>query len=78
MSRKDFDLTPEEKAAIRDLKKLAQKWPKSLWLYSGAGSLFVLRTTPEGEHAMTKHGGVDPAFVVESLGTSIPNDGGDW
>lgn len=74
----DFDLTPEEQAAIRELKKLAKKWPKSLWLFSGSGSLHVLRTTPEGEHAMTRRGGVDPEYVVADLGSTIPNDGGDW
>ena len=30
-----IDLNDEEKKAIRALKRVAKKWPKSLWLFLG-------------------------------------------
>jgi hypothetical protein len=70
-------LTVEEKKAIAELKKLAPKWPKSLWLYSASGSLHVMKLNENGEHAMTIDGGADSEYIVESI-RGIDNDGGDW
>jgi len=76
-----FDLTPEEKSAIRTLRALEKKWPPSLWLFSASGTLCVMRCK-DGEHAMkpldnsNNGGGVDPDFIVNTI--NIPNDGGDW
>jgi hypothetical protein len=60
--------TPEEERAIRSLQRLADRWPRSLTLFSAAGSLFVLPT----DH--------DPGrlhrFQAERI-SGIPNDGGD-
>lgn len=70
------ELTPEEKRAIAGLKRIAKKWPKTLWLFSASGTLCVMRTDDDGERAHTRGAGVDPDFVVETI--QIPNDGGDW
>lgn len=69
-------LTPEEKRAVATMQRLARRWPQSLWLFSGNGSLGVLRCGAHGERVMTEHGGVDPAYCIATI--DIPNDGGDW
>lgn len=76
MSEIDLTPTPEERRAIASLKRLAKRWPKSLWLFSTSGSLHVMRRGPDGGHAHKSHGGVDPDYVLATI--DIPNDGGDW
>jgi hypothetical protein len=71
-----FDLTADEKAAIAKLRRLANTWPATLWLFSGAGKLCVMRRDGNGERAATDGGGVDPDYVITTI--DIPNDGGDW
>ena len=70
--------TPEEKKAIASLKRLAKKWPKSLWLFSASGTLNVMRANEDGGAICTqgKYSGVDPDYILASI--DIPNDGGDW
>lgn len=81
------DLTKEEAAAVRALHRLAKKWPKSLWLFSAAGTLYVMKrdangnrvTKPDvhwmgrGEHSSEV---VDDKASVATI--NIPNDGGDF
>lgn len=76
-------LTTEEKTAIKALQRLAKKWPKSLWLYSAAGSLHVMRRREDGAPAGTTfkargsdYGGVAPEFIAATI--KIANDCGDW
>ena len=69
--------TKEERNAINTLKRLAKRWPKSLWLFSASGSLCVMRKGPDGEHVMGQFGGVDPNYELDSI-SGIDNDGGDW
>lgn len=69
-------LTKEETAAINTLKRLAKKWPKSLWLYSASGTLWVMRHDENGEKAMNHLSGFDGDAAITSI--DIPNDGGDW
>lgn len=69
-------LTDEEEKAIKALKKVALKWPKTLWLFSASGTLTVMKHGAGGEHAVTNNGAVDPNFVVDTV--DIENDGGDW
>jgi len=71
----DFDLTKEEKNAIATLKRLAKRWPKSLWLFANR-ELTVLRRNEDGEQAMTPSGRVDQDYVVETI--DLPADGGGW
>jgi hypothetical protein len=68
--------TPEEDRAIRSLKRLAKKWPKSLWLFSASGRLHVMRCDENGQAVMTKNGGSDPDYSITTI--NIKNDGGDW
>jgi hypothetical protein len=70
------ELTPDERAAIKALKRVAACWPNSLWLFSASGSLNVMRKGADGEHVQTPSGGVDPAYSVDRI--DIENDGGDW
>jgi hypothetical protein len=58
-------ITPEEAAALRSLKRLATKWPKSLRLFSWSGSLHV-----------TKRNSNDIDASIATI-SNIPNDGGD-
>ena len=64
-----------EDQAVAALKKLAKRWPKTLWLWSASGSLHVMRLQ-DGTRAMNDVGGVDDHYRLASI--EIPNDGGDW
>ncbi len=69
-------LNKAERAAYEKLKELEAIWPDSLWLFSAAGSLWLMKKL-RGECVMTDYGGFDQARVVgESI--VIENDGGDW
>lgn len=70
------DLTQEEKAAISALKRLAKRWPESLWLFSASGTLTVMRCGEGGEHVKNELGGMDQDYCLDTI--DIPNDGGDW
>lgn len=66
----------EERKAIASLKRLAKKWPESLWLFSASGSLCVMKALPDGGRAHTNDGGFHPDFCLDKI--NISNDGGDW
>ena len=68
--------TQEERRAISAMKRLASKWPKTLWLFSASGDLCVMRCGTNGERVYTADGGVDSAYKLDQV--DIPNDGGDW
>ena len=68
--------TLEEQKAIDALKRLAKKWPSSLWLFSASGTLHVMRKGSDDEHVVLRHGGVDPDYSLATV--KIENDGGDW
>ena len=68
-------ITKKEQHCIDMLKKLALKWPKTLWLYSASGSLNIIKTNEEGNRA-SREDGVDQKYVVDII--DISNDGGDW
>lgn len=65
-----------EKQAIAALKRLAKKWPKTLWLFAAPGGLHVMRRGDDGDHVRRKNDSIDPEYILESI--DIPNDGGDW
>ena len=60
-------LTEDEERAVRSLKRVAKRWPRSLMLYSRSGTLEV--------HHLTNQ----PCNEAEPLDTiyGITNDGGD-
>lgn len=68
-------LTAEEKQAIAALKKLAKTWPKSLWLFSGSGTLCIMKKVGR-RRKMNDQGRVDQDCIAASI--AIENDGGDW
>jgi hypothetical protein len=71
MDEFDLDsLTLEEHQAIRKLELLAKRWPKSLWLYSASGTLYVMRCGEDDPRS------TEQKYAVISI--NIPNDGGDW
>jgi len=72
----DFELTKEEKDAVNTLKRLAKKWPDTLWLFSGSSTLWVMKNGPDGRPVMTSNGGYDQNYSVAEI--KIENDGGDW
>lgn len=75
-------LSVEEQKAIAALKRLAKRWPKTLWLASMSGTLSVMALGPTGEreyHPVTPDGcggGLNAAYRIDII--DIPNDGGDW
>jgi len=72
--------TEEEAKWIRAFKRLAKKCPDSLWLFSGSGTLYVMRKNESGHHAIdgpaSSRGGVDQDYILDHV--DIENDGGDW
>lgn len=70
------ELSKEEKRAINALERIAKKWPKSLWLYSGSGSLCVMKKAEGNNRAMNENGGVCQEHIITTI--KIENDGGDW
>jgi len=71
-----IECSDEEQRAINSLKRVAKKWPKTLWLFSASGTLWVMKRGLEGERVKNRDGGVDKDYIIESI--DIPNDGGDW
>ena len=71
------EITEEERKAIASLKRLAKKWPDSLWLFSASGTLCVMKYDEDGRRAVTSVGGVDQNYCVDTV-DGITNDGGDW
>jgi len=69
-------LSHVEQQAVENLLEVAMRWPKSLWLFSAAGTLFVMKKNSQGERVMKASGGVDQGQVVGKV--PIENDGGDW
>lgn len=69
-------LNNEERKAVATLQRLSKKWPKSLWLFSGSGSLCVMKKNDKGERALSDTDGMCPEHVVAKI--DIENDGGDW
>lgn len=68
--------TKQEAQAINALKRIAEKWPSTLWLFSASGTLCVMRRNTNGGQAMKNNGGVDSDYILDQI--DIPNDGGDW
>lgn len=69
-------MTDEERRAVASLKRLAKKWPKSLTLFSAAGSLIVIRTGTERGAGSGSGEVLSPDDVLAYI-DGIPNDGGD-
>lgn len=67
--------TKAELKWIEEFKKLAKRCPKNLWLFSGSGSLCVMKY-PEDMNTMNESGGVNPENIIDIV--EIKNDGGDW
>lgn len=70
-----MNITRKEQTAIDKLQALAKEWPDSLWIFSGAGTLWVMKKK-NGKPMYTRKGGVDPDYQVDRV--PIDNDGGDW
>ncbi len=69
--------TPDELKAMAALKKLAESWPESLWLFSADGGLYVMKKG-HGERVMrTDDPGVDSDYILGQK-INIASDGGDW
>lgn len=71
-------LNKEERRAVAALKKVAEIWPDTLWLFSASGTLCVMQTQ-NGERKVCSeedYEGIDRNCLVDHI--DIPNDGGDW
>jgi hypothetical protein len=74
-------LTAEEKRAIASLKRLAKRWPKSLWLFSDGVNLNIMKTNRKGAVVFRRdrpysNDLVDRRYVVAEV-VGILSDGGD-
>lgn len=76
MAVKLRDLTAEEKKAIAALQKVAKSWPKTLWLFSGSGTLHVMLKDAQGKRQVGQFGSMEDKASVATI--PIENDGGDW
>lgn len=74
----DYELSADERRALAALKRVEKQWPDTLWLFSAAGSLCVMRKGADGDKAYRDglNGGVDQRYILD--GVDIENDGGDW
>ncbi len=75
----NIELTEKEKKAIAALNRAAKIWPDSLWLFSAAGTLCVMRKDADMEKVFLDgayQGGFDQDYVISTV--DIENDGGDW
>ena len=74
-------LSDEEVKAIKSLRRLAKRWPDTLWLFSANGSLCVMRKGLNGEHVTDPPNeagaGMCQAMRITAI-QGIDNDGGDW
>ena len=71
-----MDPTKKEKNAINTLKRLAKRWPESLWLFADGNGLHVMRSDIDGKHIICDNGAMDPDCILDTI--DIENDGGDW
>lgn len=67
------EFTAEEWKAIRALERLAKKWPGSLGLHGGTGSLLVVKLDGDGGGFPDSDGGT---AITHSV-VGISSDGGD-
>jgi hypothetical protein len=65
----EIELTDEEEKAIRALRRLGKKWPKSLLIFGGSQAGLSIRKIDE-------NGDYFHQTEVASI-AGIPNDGGD-
>jgi hypothetical protein len=54
----DLALNSKEREAVRLLEGAARAWPKSLWLFSANGTLYVMQKRG-GKRMTTKTGGME-------------------
>lgn len=73
---RSMEATKEEKAAIAALKRLAKKWPETLWLFAAANTLTVMKKNDDGKRAMTHLNCFDSENAVAAI--NIECDGGDF
>lgn len=74
-----LELTADERRVVAALKRIAKRWPQSIWLYAAGGDLHVMRADEDGGHHYGGSGGrnaIDPAYALDVV--RIPSDGGDW
>lgn len=70
-------LTNDEIKTIASFKRLAKRWPKTLWVFGGGegGPLAILKLNEKGERVY-RSSCVDQNFIVDYV--DIPHDGGGW
>lgn len=73
-----MNLTDDEKKAVAALKRLAKRWPDTLWLFCGGQhGVAIMKTDEDGLRVTTGSGeGFDHEYCVGTV--DIPSDGGDW
>ena len=69
-----------EEQAIATLKRIAKRWPPTLWLFAGgAGTISIMRCGPDGRRVSREvNGGTgySPDACIDFV--AIPSDGGDF
>jgi len=70
------ELTKKEELAIKKVQRAFKDFPKTLWLWSGSGTLHIMKMNKDGDVAM-KNGYVDPDYLTDDS-IDVINDGGDW
>lgn len=70
-----IDLSNDERRAIASLKRLAKRWPKTLWLFTN-GDISILKCDEDGGRAHVGES-IDQSYVVATI-VGILSDGGDW
>lgn len=60
-------LTKEEKQAIAALQRLADRWPKTLWIFTVGGPLTVMKNGEDGKPIMSDLGEYSESAVVAEI-----------
>lgn len=67
------ELNEEERKAVASLKRLANKWPNTLWLLTNGQGLCILKADESGRPIMTENGDYDQDYTVACI--DIHSDG---
>lgn len=73
----EIELTKDEVLAIRALKRVAARWPETLWIFCDGNSMKVCKKNAEGRQAFVPRSGApayDHSYIVGEV--MIESDGG--
>ena len=68
----------KEEKWISSLRRVIQKAPKNVWLFSAGGCIHVMRKAKAGGRTTLEGGSMDPEYILTTIRGEVDIDGGDW